>query len=95
MRSKYGMVTNFFSSAQKYDSKKVFKSLVWCAETHNRFSRAPQSQTVGCVKHNFWDTSETLLQNQVGKGYENSKIAPTCLTLSGPRKFSVRFRTPN
>ena len=74
IRSKYGMVTKFFS-AQSYDPRQVLKSLVWCAEPHKKFSRSTQSQTVGCVKHNFWGTSETLLQNRVAKGYENSKIA--------------------
>ena len=74
MRSKYGMVTKLFS-AQRYDPRQVFESLVWCAEPHKKFSRHPQSHTVECVKHNFWDTSETLLQNRVARGYENSKIA--------------------
>ena len=70
MRSKYGMVTKLFS-AQRYDPRQVLKSLVWCAEPHRKFSRPVQSQTVECVKQNFWDTSETLLQNRVTKGYEN------------------------
>ena len=74
MRSKHGMVTKLFS-AQRYDPRQVFESLVWCAKPHRKFSRPTQSQTGGCVKHNFWDTSETLLQNRVAKGYENSKIA--------------------
>ena len=58
-----------------YDPKQVSESLVLCAEPHKKFSRPIQSQTVGCVKHNFWDTSETFLQNRVAKGYEISKIA--------------------
>ena len=74
MRSKHGMVTKIFS-AQRYDPKQVSESLVSCAEPHKKFSRSIQSQTVGCVKHNFSDTSETFLQNRVAKGYENSKIA--------------------
>ena len=74
MRSKYGMVTKLFS-AQRYDPRQVSQNLVRCAEPHKKFSRHPQSHTVECVKHNFWDTSETLLQNRVAKGYENSKIA--------------------
>ena len=74
MRSKYYIVTKPFS-AQRYDPRQVFESLVWCAKPHRKFSRPTQSQTGGCVKHNFWDTSETLLQNRVAKGYENSKIA--------------------
>ena len=74
MRSKYYIVTKPFS-AQRYDPRQVFESLVWCAKPHRKFSRPTQSQTGGCVKHNFWDTSETLLQNRVGEGYENSKIA--------------------
>ena len=74
MRSKHGMITKLFS-AQRYDPRHVSESLVWCAEAHKKFSRPPQSQTVRCVKHNFGDTSETLLQNRVAKGYENSKIA--------------------
>ena len=74
MRSRYGMVTKPFS-AQRYDPRQVSQNLVWCAEPHKKFSRHPQSHTVECVKHNFWDTSETLLQNRVAKGYENSKIA--------------------
>ena len=74
MRSKHGMVTKLFS-AQRYDPREVSESLVLCAEPHKKFSRSTQSQTVGCVKHKFWDTSETLLQNRVAKGYENSKIA--------------------
>ena len=74
MRFKYGMVTKFFS-AQRYDPRQVSQNLVRCAEPHKKFSRHPQSHTVECVKHNFWDTSETLLQNRVAKGYENSKIA--------------------
>ena len=74
MRSKHGMVTKLFS-AQRYDPKQVSESLVLCAEPHKKFSRPIQSQTVGCVKHNFWDTSETLLQNRVGEGYGNSKTA--------------------
>ena len=74
MRSKHGMVTKLFS-AQRYDPKQVSESLVLCAEPLKKFSWPIQSQTVGCVKHNFWDTSETFLQNQVAKGYEISKIA--------------------
>ena len=74
MRSKHGMVTKLFS-AQRYDPKQVSESLVLCAEPHKKFSRPIQSQTVGCVKHNFSDTSETFLQNRVAKRYENSKIA--------------------
>ena len=90
MRSKYGMVTKLFS-AQRYDPRQVSQNLVRCAEPHKKFSRHPQSHTVECVKHNFWDTSETLLQNGVARGYENSKIAmfyaPDCVTLSGARKI--------
>ena len=74
MRSKHGMVTKLFS-AQRYDPRQVSQNLVWCADPHKKFSRHPQSHTVECVKHNFWDTSETLLQNRVARGYENSKIA--------------------
>ena len=74
MRSKHGMVTKLFS-AQRYDPKQVSESLVLCAEPHKKFSRPIQSQAVGCVKHNFWDTSETFLQNRVAKRYEISKIA--------------------
>ena len=74
MRSKHGMVTKLFS-AQRYDPKQVSESLVLCAEPHKKFSRPIQSQAAGCVKHNFWDTSGTLLQNRVVKGYEISKIA--------------------
>ena len=58
-----------------YDPRQVFESLVWCAEPHKNFFRAIQSQTVGYSKHNFWDTSETSLQNQFTRGYENAKIA--------------------
>ena len=65
---------NFFS-AQRYDPKQVSQSWVWCAESHKNFFRAIQSQTVGYSKHNFWVTSETSLQNQVARGYENPKIA--------------------
>ena len=72
MRSKHGMVTKLFS-AQRYDPRQLSESLVLCAEPHKIF-RPIQSQTVGCVKHNFWDTSETFLQNRVAKGYEISKI---------------------
>ena len=74
MRSKHGMVTKLFS-AQRYDPRQVSESLVWCAEPHKKFSRLIQSQTVGCVKHNFWNNSETFLQNRVAKGYEISKFA--------------------
>ena len=74
MRSKHGMVTKLFS-AQRYDPRQVSESLVWCAEPHKKFSRLIQSQTVACVKHNFWNTSETFLQNRVAKGYEISKFA--------------------
>ena len=74
MRSNDGMVMKLFS-AQRYDPKQVSQSLVWCAEPHKKFFRAIQSQTVGYSKHNFWDTSETSLQNQVARGYENPKIA--------------------
>ena len=73
MRSKHGMVTKLFS-AQRYDPRQVSQSLVWCAKPHQRFPRHPQSHTVECVKHNFWDTSETLLQNRLARGDENSKI---------------------
>ena len=73
MRSKHGMVMKLFS-AQKYDPRQVSDSLVWRSEPHKTFFRAIQSQTVGYSKHNFWDTSETSLQNQVSKGYENPKI---------------------
>ena len=62
-------------SAQRYDPRQVSQNLVRCAEPHKNFSRSIQSQTVGCVKHNFWDTSETFLRNRVAKEYENSKIA--------------------
>ena len=44
--------------------------------TSQKISRPIQSQTVGCLKHNCWDTSETFIQNRVDKWYENSKI--TC-----------------
>ena len=74
MRSKYGMVTKLFF-AQRYDPRQELESLVWCAKPHRKFSRLTQSQTGGCVKHNFWDTSETPLQNRVGEGYGNSTIA--------------------
>ena len=74
MRSNDGMVMKLFS-AQRYDPRQVSQNLVRCAEPHKKFSRHPQSHTVECVKQNFWDTSETLLQNRVAKGYENSKIA--------------------
>ena len=74
MRSKHGMVTKLFS-AQRYDPRQVSESLVWYAEPHKKFSRPTQSHTVECVIHTFGDTSETLLQNRVAKGYENSKIA--------------------
>ena len=74
MRSKHGMVTKLFST-QRYDPRQVSQNLVWCAESHKKFFRHPQSHTVECVKHNFWDTSKTLLQSRVAKGYENSKIA--------------------
>ena len=74
MRSEYGMVTKLFS-AQRYDPRQVSERVVWYAEAHETFSRPTQSQTVGCVKHNFWDTSETLLQNRVAREYDNSKIA--------------------
>ena len=73
MRSKHGMVTKRFST-QRYDPRQVSQNLVWCAEPHKKFSWYPQSHTVECVKHNFWDTSETLLQNRLAKGYDNSKI---------------------
>ena len=73
MRSKYDMVMKLFS-AQRYDLKQASESLVWCAEPPN-FFHAIQSQTVGYSEHNFWDTSETSLQNQVARGYENPKIA--------------------
>ena len=53
MRSKYGMVTNLFST-QRYDFTHVFGRLVWCPESHEKFSRDTQSHTVDCVKHNFW-----------------------------------------
>ena len=58
MRSKYGMVTKLFS-AQRYDPRQVFESLVWCAEPYKKFSRPPKSYTVDCVIHTFGDTSET------------------------------------
>ena len=74
MRSSDGMAMKLFS-AQRYDPKHVSQSLVWCAESHKKVFRAIQSQTVGYSKHNFWDTSETSLQNQVARGYENTKIA--------------------
>ena len=83
MRSKYGMVTKFFP-AQMYDPEQVFESLVWCAESQQKLSRPTQSQTVGCVTHNFWNTSETFLQNRVPKILF---YTPNWLTLSGPRKF--------
>ena len=53
MRSKHGMVAKLFS-AQRYDPRQVSQNLVWCAEPHKKFSRHPQSHTVECVKHNFW-----------------------------------------
>ena len=81
MRSKYGMVTKLFS-AQMYDPRQASESLVWCAKPHIKFSQPTQSQTVRCVKHNFWDTSETLLQNRVAKGYENLKIAMFALLVA-------------
>ena len=81
MRSRYGMVTKLFS-AQRYDPRQVSQNLVRCAEPHKKFSRHPQSHTVECVKHNFWDTSETLLQNRVGKGYGNSKNAMFALLMA-------------
>ena len=73
MRSKHGMVTKLFS-AQRYDPRQVSQNLVRCAEPHKKFSRTTQTHTVRCVKHNFWDTSKTFLQNRVAKGYETSKI---------------------
>ena len=74
MRSKHGMVMKLFS-AQRYDLKQVSQSLVWCAEPHKKFFRAIQSQPVGYSKHNFWVTSETSLQNQVARGYENCVLS--------------------
>ena len=52
IRSKYSMVTKFFS-AQRYDPRQVPKNLVCCAKPHKKLSRPPQSHTVECVKHNF------------------------------------------
>ena len=74
MRYKYGMVTKRFS-VQRYDPRQVSQNLVWCAEPHKKFSRLIQSQTVGCVKHNIWNTLEAFHQNRVAKGYEISKFA--------------------
>ena len=74
MCSKCGTATKLLS-AQMYDTRQVFESLVCCVEPHKQFSRPPQSHTVECVIHNFWDTTETFLQNRVAKGNENSKIA--------------------
>ena len=98
MRSKYGMVTKFFS-AQKYDPRQVLESLVWCAKPHRKFSRSTQSQTCGCVKHNFWDTSET--PHQPDSEGESLKCPKNCFLrthlfdFEWAEKFSVRFRTPN
>ena len=91
MRSKYGMVAKLFS-AQRYDPRKVFESLAWCAKLYKKFSRPPKSYTVDCVIHTFGDTSETLLQNRVAKIVY---YAVNCVNLRGPRKFFVRFRTLN
>ena len=73
MRSNDGMVMKLFS-AQRYDPKQVSESLVWCAEPHKKFFRATQSQTVDYSKHNFWDTSETLLENRVAKCPKNCDL---------------------
>ena len=67
-----------------YDPRQVSESLVWCAEPHKKFIRATQSQIVDYSKHNFWNTSETFLQNRVAKILF---YIPNCLALSGPRNF--------
>ena len=71
-------------SAQMYDPKQVFESSVWCAESQQKLSRPTQSQPVGCVKQNFWNT---ILKESLWSVPEIMCYAPNCLTLSGPRKF--------
>ena len=91
MRSKYGMVTKMFS-AQRYDPIQVSESLIWCAKPHKHFSRPTQSQTVGCVKHNFWQPDS---EGKSLKCPKNCVLRTQLFDFEWAEKIFVRFCTSN